>query len=135
MIVYKKKFTSYLTAGVIAGVITTFLVNVVFILIGLILGHEIYFIGQDRDTLYIVFISFATFMALFVGGIIFYMLQRTTKKPVLWFAIVVLLGFLFNTYTAEVDLHEQFKLTAHILHVFVGGLAIYLVPKLSREKS
>lgn len=132
--VYKKKFTSYLKTGVLAGVITTILVNVVFILMGLIVGHETYFIGQDRDTLYIVFISFATFMALFLGGIIFYMLQRTTKKPLLWFSIVVLLGFLFNTYTAEVDLHEQYQLTAHILHVFVGGLAIYLVPKLSREK-
>ncbi|MFV8828537.1 hypothetical protein [Alkalihalobacterium sp. APHAB7] len=131
---YKEKFTSYLKIGALAGVITTMLVNVVFILMGLIVGHETNFIGQDRDTLYIVFISFATFMALFLGGIIFYMLQKTTKKQLLWFSIVVLLGFLFNTYTAEVDLHEQYQLTAHILHVFVGGLAIYLIPKLSRER-
>lgn len=131
---YKKKFVSYFKVGLLTGLVIAILANLGFVLLGLISGHQIGFIGQDRDTLYIVFITFATFMAVFISSIIYYFLQRFTKKPIVWFIIVVILGFIFNTYTAEVDLQEQYKMTAHILHGLVSVLAIYFVPKFSREQ-
>ncbi|WP_078555271.1 hypothetical protein [Bacillus alkalicellulosilyticus] len=131
---YKNSFFSYLKVGFLAGVILTLLANLMFVLCGLIFGHEIGFIGQERDTLYMIFIAFATFMAVFMSSIIFYFIQRFSRKPLLWFSIVVLLGFIFNTYTAEADLHEQYKMTGHILHVLVSVLAIYLVPKLAKNQ-
>lgn len=130
---FKKKFMSYWKIGLYAGGIITFLANIMFVLLGLTFGHEISFIGQDRDTLYIVFISFATFTAVFFSSVIFYFIQRYTKQPMVWFVVVVLLGFCFNTYTAEVDLQEQYKMTAHMLHVLVSALAIYFVPKFAKE--
>lgn len=133
IVVYKQKFLSYLKGGLLAGIITAILANLGFVLFGLIFGHEIGFIGQDRDTLYIVFIAFATFMAVFISSIIFYFLQRFTKKTVIWFVAIVILGFLYNTYTAEVDLNEQYKMTAHILHLLVSGLTIYFIPRFAKE--
>jgi len=131
--VYKNKFVFYLVTGLQAAVIIAAVANVIFIVSGLILGHNIGFIGQDRDTLYIVFITFATVMAVLIGTILFYFLQKYTKKPVVWFGVIVLLGFLYNTYTAEVDLVGDYKATAHLIHVIVSGLAIYFVPKLSKK--
>lgn len=130
---YKSKFSSYLKSGLIGAVIIAVVANLLFILSGFVFGHDIGFIGQDRDTLYIVFITFATVMAILIGTILFYFLQKYTKKPVIWFGIIVLLGFLYNTYTAEVDLAIDYKITAHLIHVIVSGLAIYLVPKLSKK--
>lgn len=130
---YKKHFLSYLKIGLLVGLVTALIANLGFVIFGLMFGHEISLVGQDRDTLYIVFISFATFMAVFFSSIIFYFLQKFSKKPVLWFVVVVVLGFLFNTYTAEVDLQEQYKVTAHILHVLVSALAVYFVPKFAKE--
>ncbi|WP_100372063.1 DUF6069 family protein [Bacillus sp. FJAT-45037] len=130
---YEKKFRSYLKVGLLAGLITAILANIGFVLLSLLFGHEFGFVGQDRDTLYIVFITFATFIAVFISSIIFYLLQKFTKNPIAWFIVLVVLGFLFNTYTAEVDLHEQYKMTAHILHLLVSVLSVYIVPKLSRE--
>ncbi|ADU28666.1 DUF6069 family protein [Evansella cellulosilytica] len=130
---YKNNFSSYLKTGVLAAVIIAVIANVLFIVSSLLFGHEIGFIGQDRDTLYIVFITFATVMALLIGTVLFYFLQKYTKNPVVWFGIIVLLGFLYNTYMAEVDLDRDFKATAHLIHVIVSGLAIYLVPKLSKK--
>ncbi|WNF38858.1 DUF6069 family protein [Bacillaceae bacterium IKA-2] len=130
---YKDKFSSYLKTGLIGAVIIAAIANMIFIVSGLIFGHDISFIGQDQDTLYIVFITFATVMALLIGAILFYFLQKYTKKPVVWFGVIVLLGFLYNTYTAEVNLAGDYKATAHLIHVIVSGLAIYLVPKLSNK--
>ncbi|MCT8140318.1 hypothetical protein H1D32_23030 [Anaerobacillus sp. CMMVII] len=126
-------FLSYVKVGFIAGFITTVIANLLFFTLGLVFGHEANFIGQERDTLYIVFITFATFTAVFLSSIIFYFLQKISKKPLLWFYIVVIFGFVFNTYTAEVDLLDEYKLTAHFLHAAVSLLAIYLVPMLSRK--
>lgn len=131
---FKKNFMSYVKTGILASVLILLIANVLFLIMGLLFGHDISFVGQNRDTLYIVFISFATFISLFIGAILFYFFQKYTKKPVLWFSIIVLLGFLYNTYTAEASLDAQYKVTAHILHLIVSGLAIYLVPKLSKEK-
>ncbi|QOR64608.1 hypothetical protein IM538_12070 [Cytobacillus suaedae] len=131
---FKKNFMSYVRTGILAGFLILLIANAMFLIMGLVLGHDISFVGQNRDTLYIVFISFATFISLFIGAILFYFFQKYTKKPVLWFSIIVLLGFLYNTYTAEVSLEAQYKLTAHILHLIVSALAIYFVPKLSRVK-
>ncbi len=131
---FKKNFMSYVRTGIIAGVLILLIANAVFLVMGLLFGHDTPFVGQNRDTLYIVFISFATFISLFIGAILFYFFQKYMNKPVLWFSFIVLIGFIFNTYTAEASLNEQFKVTAHILHLIVSGLAIYLVPKLSKVK-
>lgn len=130
---YKNQFSSYVKIGFQAAFIITIVANITFVLSGFIFRHEINFIGQDRDTLYIVFITFATVMAVFIGTIIFYFLQKYTNKPVPLLVAIVLLGFLFNTYTAEVDLAEHYKLTAHIVHIVVSILAIYLIPKLANS--
>nr|WP_246594244.1 DUF6069 family protein [Evansella tamaricis] len=130
---YKNKFSSYLITGLLGAAIIAAVANVIFIASGFTFGHNIGFIGQDRDTLYIVFITFATVMAVLIGTILFYFLQKFTKKPVVWFGVIVFLGFLFNTFTAEVDLSLDYKATAHLIHVIVSGLAIYLVPKLSKN--
>ncbi|WP_096153968.1 MULTISPECIES: DUF6069 family protein [Bacillus] len=130
---YKNKFKSYLKAGLLAALIIGAIVNIIFILFGILVGHDIGLIGQNRDTLYIVFITFATVVAVFVGTIIFYILQKFTKKPVRWFTVIVLMGFLFNTYTAEADLADAYKITAHVMHVFVSGFALYLIPKFVKK--
>ncbi len=130
---YKNKFSSYLKTGFLAAIIIAAVANLIFVVSGLIFGHDIVFIGQDRNTLYLVFITFATVMAVVIGSILFYFFQRYTKKPFIWFIVVVLLGFFFNTYTAETDLAGDYKATAHLIHVIVSCLAIYLVPKLSKK--
>ncbi|WP_134163607.1 DUF6069 family protein [Evansella clarkii] len=130
---YKNHFRAYLRSGLLASVVIAAAANVIFVLSGLLSGHEIGILGQDRDTLYIVFITFATVAAVFIGTILFYFFQKYTKKPVLWFSVIVLLGFLFNMYTAEADLAGAYKITAHIMHIVVSGLALYIVPKLAKK--
>lgn len=131
---YKQNFSAYLKTGLLAGIITVLIANLLFVLLGLLFDHQVSFIGMDRDTLYIVFISFATFVAVIVASMLLYLVQKYTKLPMLWLTILVIIGLAYNTYTAEVDLASDYKLTAHILHFVVSGLALYLIPKFSRIK-
>ena len=131
---YKRSFTEYIKTGLLAGLLITSIAVVMFYIFGFVFGHDVTVIGQDRDTLYVVFITFATFMAVFIGNLLFYVLQKFTKRPIFFYAIVVLLGFCINTYTAEADLALEYKLTAHLLHGIVAVLAFYLIPRFSRFK-
>ncbi|QOY36408.1 DUF6069 family protein [Anaerobacillus isosaccharinicus] len=130
---FKEKFLSYVKSGFIAGLMTAIVSVVIFMVSSFIFGFSIELIGESRDTLYVVFILFVSFFAVFIGTIFFYLLQKFTSRPTLYFIIVVLIGFIGNTYMAEVDLLEQYKTAAHLVHVIVAGLAIYLIPRLNRK--
>ncbi|MFN7249311.1 MAG: DUF6069 family protein [Anaerobacillus sp.] len=130
---FKDRFLPYVKAGLIAGLLTAMIAALAFILSSFMFGFSIEIIGESRDTLYVVFILFVSFIAVFLGALIFYLLQRYTKRPTIYFLFVVILGFLGNTLMAETDLLDQYKIAGHIVHVIVACLALYLIPRLTRK--
>ncbi|RXI99850.1 hypothetical protein DS745_13290 [Anaerobacillus alkaliphilus] len=131
---YKNKFTSYLKTGLFAASITALVAVVSFLLSSYLFNFPVEIIGESRDTLYLVLIAGVSFIAVFISSIIFYFLQRFTRKPLVYFILIVILGLIGNAVLAENDLLQQYKMTAHIIHLIVAGLAILLVPQFSRKK-
>jgi hypothetical protein len=130
---FSEKFRAYLKAGLIAGIITSIIATVTFLLSSFFLGFTLEFIGENRDTLYGAVVFFVSLLTVFLGSLLFYLLQKFTHRPTRYFFIIVVIAFIGNTFMAETSLLEQYKIAAHIVHVIVAGLAIYLVPKLTRR--
>ncbi|MFZ3589952.1 hypothetical protein ACOI1C_11885 [Bacillus sp. DJP31] len=131
---YKTSFSSYILSGLLSGAVIALVSVLIFFSLSLLFNFEVQVIGENRNQLYVAFVGFASFFSPLLGAILFYFL-KTTSRPVLFFSIFTALVFIGNTVMAETQLQSQYVGPAHILHVIVAILAIYLIPHLVKRKN
>ncbi|PYZ91692.1 hypothetical protein CR194_18880 [Salipaludibacillus keqinensis] len=130
---YEQRFSRYVIGGVITAIVAAALAVFTFLIFSFISGYEVKFIGSNQDTLYVGVIIGASVVSILLGAVLFYAFNRWTKKPIVWFGVLVLIAFIGNTVMAENDLQAQFKLVAHTIHVIVALSAFLLIPKLTKK--
>ncbi|RSK25625.1 hypothetical protein EJF36_01140 [Bacillus sp. HMF5848] len=120
---------NFLKVGLVSALVATIINLIVYVLFRVAQGNTIELIGDNRGALYILTITFITFLASILGAVLYgFIAKQTNKVTIIYVTIAIVLAIL-SSVASQLLLIEEYRGMAHILHVIVPVVSIWFLSK------